>query len=606
MCTLYSITTNQAAIIALFRVVNRYVGNLAPMPGVFPDYKAPIVRNGAEGRELATARWGMPSSQHALMEATKKRAAKLEAKGNPVDFKELLRMEPDGGTTNIRNVKSKHWTRWLGAENRCVVPFNSFSEFNKAEGGDIWFALEETRPLACFAGIWTNWTSVRKVKEGETTNDLYAFLTTEPNAEVGAIHPRRCRCNAGRSGGLDDGSFGRGPEVAAAASGREAPDRRPRRQGRSGRADNVTVEDDDDQAASPGRQRKIIHIDMDAFYASVEQRDNPDLRGKPVAVGGSRQRGVVAAASYEARRFGVRSAMPSVTAKRQCPDLIFVKPRFEVYKAVSQQIREIFAEHTLIIEPLSLDEAYLDVTENLQSIPLARDVAFAIRAKIKEVTGLNASAGISYNKFLAKLASDHRKPNGQYVITPEMGPAFVETLPVGKFHGIGPATSAKMNSLGLYTGLDMRNQSLEFMQTNFGKAGIYYYWISRGVDNREVRADRIRKSVGAENTFSTDLTDFDAMVVELEPLVDKVWRYCEGAGNRGRTVTLKVKFNDFEIITRSRSVPVAVSSRSDLERLSVALLQNEMPVPKPVRLLGVSLSSLQGEVRAEPQFNLPL
>ena len=237
------------------------------------------------------------------------------------------------------------------------------------------------------------------------------------------------------------------------------------------------------------RQRKIIHVDMDAFYASVEQRDNPDLRGKPVAVGGSRERGVVAAASYEARKFGVRSAMPSVTAKRQCPDLIFVKPRFEVYKAVSQQIREIFAEHTPIIEPLSLDEAYLDVTENLRGIPLARDVALAIRAKIKEVTGLNASAGISYNKFLAKLASDHRKPNGQYVITPEMGPAFVETLPVGKFHGIGPATSAKMNSLGLHTGLDMRNQSLEFMQANFGKAGSYYYWISRGIDNREVRRE---------------------------------------------------------------------------------------------------------------------
>ncbi len=368
----------------------------------------------------------------------------------------------------------------------------------------------------------------------------------------------------------------------------------------------MTSEDDDDQAVPPGRQRKIIHVDMDAFYASVEQRDNPDLRGKPVAVGGSRERGVVAAASYEARKFGVRSAMPSVTAKRQCPDLIFVKPRFEIYKAVSQQIREIFAEHTPIIEPLSLDEAYLDVTENLQGIPLARDVAYAIRAKIKEVTGLNASAGISYNKFLAKLASDYRKPNGQYVITPEMGPAFVETLPVGKFHGIGPATSTKMNALGLYTGLDMRNQSLEFMQTNFGKAGSYYYWISRGVDNREVRADRIRKSVGAENTFSIDLTDFDAMVVELGPLIDKVWRHCEGAGNRGRTVNLKVKFNDFEIITRSRSVPVAVSSRSDLERISIALLQNEMPVPKPVRLLGVSLSALQHVDDAEPQLALPM
>ena len=190
MCNLYSITTNQAAIIALFRVVNRYVGNLAPMPGVFPDYQAPIVRNGADGRELATARWGMPSSQFALMQATKKRAAKLEAKGKPVDFKELLRMEPDGGTTNIRNVGSKHWARWLGPGSRCIVPFNSFSEFNKADGGDIWFALDETRALACFAGIWTNWTSVRKVKEGETNNDIFAFLTTEPNSEVGAIHPK--------------------------------------------------------------------------------------------------------------------------------------------------------------------------------------------------------------------------------------------------------------------------------------------------------------------------------------------------------------------------------------------------------------------------------
>src|SRR6202162_6287143 len=232
---------------------------------------------------------------------------------------------------------------------------------------------------------------------------------------------------------------------------------------------------DPDTPVEPVHQRKIIHVDMDAFYASVEQRDNPELRGMPVAVGSSRERGVVAAA--EARKFGVRSAMPSVTAKRQCPDLIFVKPRFEVYKAVSQQIREIFAEHTPIIEPLSLDEAYLDVTENLQNIPLARDVALAIRAKIKEVTGLNASAGISYNKFLAKLAYDHRKPNGQYVISPEMGPTFVETLPVGRFHGIGPVTGEKFNELGVHTGLDMRNKSLEFMQANFGKAGAYYYWI---------------------------------------------------------------------------------------------------------------------------------
>jgi putative SOS response-associated peptidase YedK len=188
VCNLYSITTNQAAIIALFRVVNQHVGNFAPMPGVFPDYQAPIVRTGAGGRELVTARWGMPSSAKALLDAAQKRADKLRAKGKAVDFNEVLRMEPDGGTTNIRNVRSKHWTRLLSSQHRCVVPFNSFSEFNKAEGGDIWFALDESRPLACFAGIWTNWTSVRKVKEGETTNDLYAFLTTEPNAEVGAIH----------------------------------------------------------------------------------------------------------------------------------------------------------------------------------------------------------------------------------------------------------------------------------------------------------------------------------------------------------------------------------------------------------------------------------
>jgi DNA polymerase-4 len=367
----------------------------------------------------------------------------------------------------------------------------------------------------------------------------------------------------------------------------------------------VTDENDDQAEPSP-RQRKIIHVDMDAFYASVEQRDNPDLRGKPVAVGGSRERGVVAAASYEARKFGVRSAMPSVTARRQCPDLIFVKPRFEVYKAVSQQIREIFAEHTPIIEPLSLDEAYLDVTENLQGIPLARDVALAIRAKIKSETGLNASAGISYNKFLAKLASDHRKPNGQYVITPEMGPDFVETLPVGKFHGIGPATAEKLNSFGIYTGLDIRNQTLAFLEANFGKSGKYYYWISRGVDERPVRANRIRKSVGAENTFSRDLTAFDEMAAELQPLIDKVWRHCESTGNRGRTVTLKVKFSDFEIMSRSQSMPAPVAGRGELARATVRLLEKSMPLPKAVRLLGLSLSSLAAATEEETQLPLSL
>jgi DNA polymerase-4 len=360
------------------------------------------------------------------------------------------------------------------------------------------------------------------------------------------------------------------------------------------------TEEDEEPVPSP-RQRKIIHVDMDAFYASVEQRDNPDLRGKPVAVGGSRERGVVAAASYEARAFGVRSAMPSVTARRQCPDLIFVKPRFEVYKAVSEQIREIFAEHTPIVEPLSLDEAYLDVTENLQAIPLARDVALAIRAKIKAATGLNASAGISYNKFLAKLASDHRKPNGQYVITPAMGPAFVETLPVGKFHGIGPATSARMQGLRLLTGLDIRNQSLEFLQANFGKAGEYYYWISRGIDNREVRADRIRKSIGAENTFSSDLSEFDSMLSELQPLIDKVWRHCEDKGTRARTATLKVKFADFELITRSRTIPGSFGSRTELEIIYAELLKALFPMKKAVRLLGASISGFVDEEHGSPR-----
>ena len=369
-------------------------------------------------------------------------------------------------------------------------------------------------------------------------------------------------------------------------------------------ASNVSI-DNDNQAEPPPRQRKIIHVDMDAFYASVEQRDNPDLRGKPVAVGGSRERGVVAAASYEARVFGVRSAMPSVTARRQCPDLIFVKPRFEVYRAVSQQIRANFAEHTAIIEPLSLDEAYLDVTENLQGIALARDIARAIRAKIKQETGLNASAGISYNKFLAKLASDHRKPNGQYVITPQMGPAFVEPLPVGRFHGIGPATSAKMNSLGITTGLDMRRQSLEFMQAHFGKAGAYYYWISRAVDHREVRANRVRKSVGAETTFAVDLSEFAAMVAELQPLIDKVWRHCADKGARGRTVTLKVKFADFELISRSRTLPGAIAGPGELQSVTAELLKALLPMPKAVRLLGVSVSGFE-PAKDQEQISLAL
>src|SRR5216110_3929474 len=316
-----------------------------------------------------------------------------------------------------------------------------------------------------------------------------------------------------------------------------------------------------------GRLRKIIHIDMDAFYASVEQRDDPELRGKPVAVGGSLERGVVAAASYEARQFGVHSAMPSVIAKRKCPDLIFVKPRFDAYKAISLQIREIFAEYTPIIEPLSLDEAYLDVTENLKGIGSATRIAEEIRARIRAETELTASAGVSYNKFLAKLASDHNKPDGLFVITPGMGPAFVEVLPVRKFHGIGPATARKMEQIGIRTGLDLRAQTLDFLQQHFGKAGAYYYWAARGIDERPVRADRIRKSVGAENTFPADLFTYEAARDALREIVDKVWEYCEGSGIRGRTVTLKVKFANFQIITRSRTGQMPIRTRSELEEV---------------------------------------
>jgi DNA polymerase-4 len=354
----------------------------------------------------------------------------------------------------------------------------------------------------------------------------------------------------------------------------------------------------------PARQRKIIHVDMDAFFASVEQRDDPALRGKPVAVGGSRERGVVAAASYEARVFGVRSAMPSVTARRRCPDLVFVKPRFEVYKAVSLQIRAVFAEHTAIIEPLSLDEAYLDVTENLTGIALATDIAKDIRARIKQETGLTASAGVSYNKFFAKLASDHRKPDGLFVITPRMGPAFVEALPIGRFHGVGPATEARMLHHGIATGADLREKSLAFLQEHFGKAGPYYYGIARGIDHRPVRANRIRKSVGAENTFAEDLSEFEPMREALRPIIDKVWRHCETTGVRGRTVTLKVKFSNFSSITRSRSVPGEIGDRDDLEAVSLALLRAEMPVRRSVRLLGVSLSALTGHKDGKPQMIL--
>jgi DNA polymerase IV len=348
--------------------------------------------------------------------------------------------------------------------------------------------------------------------------------------------------------------------------------------------------------SSPGLPpvyRRIIHIDMDAFYASVEQRDDPGLRGRPVAVGGSGPRGVVAAASYEARKFGIHSAMASVTARRKCPELVFVPPRFDVYKVVSQQIRWIFARYTPLIQPLSLDEAYLDVTEPLRDRGSATAIAEEIRAAIRAETGLTASAGVSYNKFLAKLASDHCKPDGLFVITPKMGVAFVESLPVGKFHGVGPATAAKMNALGIRTGLDLRHQSRAFLAEYFGKAGSYYYGLARGQDDRLVEADQVRKSVGAETTFEQDLERWEDVVPALQPIFAKVWAACNNSGHCGRTVTVKIKYADFNRVTRSRSCIEPIGSHEELREIGLMLLRPLFPPRLGVRLLGVTMSNFE-------------
>ncbi len=350
--------------------------------------------------------------------------------------------------------------------------------------------------------------------------------------------------------------------------------------------------------------RKIIHIDMDAFFASVEQRDDPALRGKPVAVGGGSERGVVAAASYEARTFGVRSAMASAKARRLCPDLIFVRHRFEVYRHVSQQIREIFRSWTPLVQPLSLDEAYLDVTENLRGEPSATRIAEAIRAEIREVTQLTASAGVSYNKFLAKIASDQNKPDGLCVIRPEQGEAFVGALPVRKFYGVGPATAAKMERLGIVLGEDLRAQSRDFLDRHFGKSGGYYYWASRGIDHRGVNPDQERKSIGSETTFNHNLKSEEACLSELAPLIASVARHCGKHDAAGRTVTLKLRYADFRTITRSRTLPHPVSDEAAIGEAIAQLLRPLIPLEQGVRLLGVTLSSLAGAEDAPAQMPL--
>ncbi|MFU7527636.1 DNA polymerase IV [Qipengyuania sp. ASV99] len=348
---------------------------------------------------------------------------------------------------------------------------------------------------------------------------------------------------------------------------------------------------DDGEAAG---LRKIIHVDMDAFFASVEQRDEPDLRGKPVAVGGAGGRGVVAAASYEARRFGVRSAMPSVTAKRLCPDLIFVRPHFDAYKEASRQIRRVFEHHTPLVEPLSLDEAYLDVTEDRLGIGSATRIATLIRQEIKAKTQLTASAGVSYNKFLAKLASDQNKPDGLCVIRPGEGAQFVAGLPIRRFHGVGPKAEEKMKRLGIATGADLAAKDIAFLRAHFGSSADYFFRAARGIDLRPVSAHRLRKSVGGERTFSEDISSGAALRDTLETIIDIVWDRIEGADARGRTVTLKVKFTDFQLMTRAKSLIHPVADKADFARISRELLDEALPLPSPIRLMGLTLSNLEG------------
>ena len=340
--------------------------------------------------------------------------------------------------------------------------------------------------------------------------------------------------------------------------------------------------------------RKIIHIDMDAFYASVEQMDYPELRGKPIAVGGSENRGVVAAASYEARKFGVRSAISGVLAKKNCPELIFVKPRFDRYKEISKKIHAIFHEYTDLVEPLSLDEAYLDVTYNKKGNPSATLLAQEIRMRILNEVGLTASAGISVNKFVAKIASDYNKPNGQKTVNPEEVISFLEELPIRKFYGVGKVTTEKMYQLGIFTGLELKSKSLDFLSTHFGKSGVFYYHVVRGIHNSEVKPDRITKSVAAEHTFDTNLSSEIFMLEQLENIATNLERRLKKQNIAGKTVTLKIKYSDFSQQTRSKTVPYFIADKGlILENVKELLYQERMK--DSVRLLGISLSNLNTE-----------
>ena len=355
----------------------------------------------------------------------------------------------------------------------------------------------------------------------------------------------------------------------------------------------------------PLTERKIIHIDMDAFFASVEQRDNPELRGKPIAVGGSKMRGVVAAASYEARVFGVRSAMPSVTAKRLCPHLIFVRSNFARYQEVSEQIRQIFLSYTDLVEPLSLDEAFLDVTAPKRGPASATLIAQAIRKEIQETTQLTASAGVSFNKFLAKVASDINKPNGMKVITQEEAPAFLAALPVKEFHGVGKKTAARLEKMGFYTGADIVPLSELEMAKRFGKMGRHLYRIVHALDDRPVNPNRNRKSVGAERTYFEDVASRHEMREKLDWLAEKVFSYLKEKNNFGRTITLKMKSPDFVTHTRSKSFAGEVRTLTDFRQIAYQLLDENIEEVPVVRLLGLSVSNLEREGRGGVQLLLP-